>query len=263
MPGRSATEALVDLMARLRTPDSGCPWDLEQTFATIAPYTVEEAYEVADAIARNDMDDLKAELGDLLFQVAFHARLAEESGFFNFDDVAMAIVEKMRDRHPHVFGEAAARSAAEQTRAWEQRKSEEREAKGAAGLLDDVPLGLPALTRAVKLQKRAARIGFDWTSPRAVLDKIAEETGELVAACERGERDAIEDEFGDLLFVLANLSRHIDVDPEHAARRANEKFTRRFRYIEERLSAQGRLGEASLEEMEALWDEAKRRERAG
>jgi len=248
-------------MARLRSPEGGCPWDLEQTFSTIAPYTVEEAYEVADAIARDDMDDLKAELGDLLFQVAFHARMAEEQGCFTFEDVAAALVEKMRARHPHVFGEAAARDAAEQTLAWEQRKAEERAAKGATGLLDDVPLGLPALTRAVKLQKRAARIGFDWTSPRAVLDKIAEETAELVSACERGERDAIEDEFGDLLFVLANLSRHIDVDPEHAARRANEKFSRRFRHIEERLTAEGRLGDASLEEMEALWVEAKERER--
>jgi tetrapyrrole methylase family protein/MazG family protein/ATP diphosphatase len=256
-----AIEALLALMEKLRTKDGGCPWDLEQTYASIAPYTIEEAYEVADAIAREDRADLKAELGDLLFQVVFHAQMAKEEGAFDFGDVARALVEKMRARHPHVFGEAEARDAAAQTAAWETQKAAERVARGRSSLLDDVPLGLPGLTRAVKLQKRAARIGFDWKEARAVLDKIAEETQELVAATETGERDAIEDEFGDLLFVLANLSRHIDVDPEHAIRRANEKFSRRFRFIEETLRAEGRLGEASLDEMEALWVAAKKQER--
>jgi tetrapyrrole methylase family protein/MazG family protein/ATP diphosphatase len=256
-----AIEALLALMAKLRSKDGGCPWDLEQTFATIAPYTIEEAYEVADAIAREDRADLQAELGDLLFQVVFHAQMAKEEGAFEFGDVVRALVEKMRARHPHVFGDAEARDAAAQTAAWETQKAVERAAKGKSSLLDDVPLGLPGLTRAVKLQKRAARIGFDWKEARAVLDKIAEETEELVAAIESGERDAIEDEFGDLLFVLANLSRHIDVDPEHAIRRANEKFSRRFRHIENTLQSEGRLGAASLDEMEALWIEAKNREK--
>lgn len=256
-----AIEALLALMAKLRSRDGGCPWDLEQTYATIAPYTIEEAYEVADAIAREDRADLLAELGDLLFQVVFHAQMAREEGAFEFGDVVRALVEKMRARHPHVFGDAEARDAAAQTAAWETQKAAERAAKGKSSLLDDVPLGLPGLTRAVKLQKRAARIGFDWKEARAVLDKIAEETEELVDAVEAGERDAIEDEFGDLLFVLANLSRHIDVDPEHAIRRANEKFSRRFRHIEDTLKAEGRLGAASLDEMEALWIEAKRKER--
>lgn len=252
-------EGLIDLMAALRTPGTGCPWDLEQDFRSIAPYTVEEAYEVADAIERGDLADLKDELGDLLFQTVFHARMAEEAGVFAFADVARAITEKMRRRHPHVFGAAEVRTADEQTAAWEEQKAAEREAKGASSILDDVPLGLPGLTRAVKLQKRAARVGFDWTNPRDVLDKIAEETEELVAVIDKGDRDAIEDEYGDLLFVMANLSRHLDIDPEAALRRANEKFRRRFRHIEETLG--GRLGEAGLEEMETLWVEAKTKER--
>jgi MazG family protein len=256
---KDAVADLLDLMAALRTPGSGCPWDLEQDFRSIAPYTVEEAYEVADAIERGDMADLKDELGDLLFQTVFHARMAEEAGAFAFADVARAITEKMRRRHPHVFGDADVRTAGEQTAAWEDQKAAERKAKGADSILDDVPLGLPGLTRAVKLQKRAARVGFDWTNPRDVLDKIAEETEELVAVIDKGDRDAIEDEYGDLLFVMANLSRHLDIDPEAALRRANEKFRRRFRHIEETLGA--RLGEAGLEEMEALWVEAKRKER--
>ncbi|MGE0182208.1 MAG: nucleoside triphosphate pyrophosphohydrolase [Parvularculaceae bacterium] len=267
MTAARAMDELLSLMAALRTPGTGCPWDLEQNFRTIAPYTVEEAYEVADAIERGDMDELKSELGDLLFQTVFHARIAEEEGAFAFDDVARAITEKMRIRHPHVFGDADARDAEEQTRQWETQKAEERILKGKTGLLDDVPVGLPGLTRAVKLQKRAARIGFDWTHPRAVLDKIAEETEELVAVIEdsesgEGDADRIEDEFGDLLFVIANLSRHLNVDPEAALRRANQKFARRFRHIEKRLGEAGRLGEASLEEMEALWIEAKELERA-
>ena len=261
MTATSAIEELLALMAALRTPGTGCPWDLEQDFRTIAPYTIEEAYEVADAIERGDLAELKGELGDLLFQTVFHARMAEEEGAFNFEDVARAITEKMRVRHPHVFGEADARDAEEQTRQWETQKAEERAAKGKSGLLDDVPVALPGLTRAVKLQKRAARIGFDWKNPRDVLGKITEETGELVDVIDGGDADRIEDEFGDLLFVIANLSRHLGVDPEAALRRANEKFSRRFRHIEQRLSAEGRLGAASLEEMEALWVDAKGMER--
>jgi MazG family protein len=263
MTTAAAIEELLALMAALRTPLTGCPWDLQQDFKTIAPYTIEEAYEVADAIERGDMGELKAELGDLLFQTVFHARMAEEQGDFNFEDVARAITGKMKDRHPHVFGGAAARDADEQTRQWEAQKAEERAAKGQTGLLDDVPAGLPGLTRAVKLQKRAARIGFDWKNPRDVLDKITEETEELVEAVESGNDDKVEDEFGDLLFVIANLSRHLNVDPEAALRRANEKFSRRFRHIEKRLSGSGRLGKASLEEMEELWVEAKGFERRG
>ncbi len=255
MAARDEMSDLLDLMAALRRPGSGCPWDLEQTFQTIAPYTVEEAYEVADAILRGDLAALKEELGDLLFQTVFHARMAEEAGAFAFADVARAITDKMRRRHPHVIGGAALRTAGEQTLAWEDQKAAERKANGAQSILDDVPLGLPGLTRAVKLQKRAARVGFDWTSPRDVLDKIAEETEELVDSIDAGDRDGIEDEFGDLLFVMANLSRHLGIDPEAALRRANEKFRRRFRHIEESLGA--RLGEAPLGEMEALWVEAK------
>lgn len=261
MTAKDAMDALVELMARLRTPGVGCPWDLEQDFRSIAPYTIEEAYEVADAIERGDLTELKNELGDLLFQTVFHARMAQEAGAFDFNDVAHAITEKMRARHPHVFGDAAARDAEEQTRQWETQKARERAAKGRTGLLDDVPVALPGLTRAVKLQKRAARIGFDWKRARDVLDKIAEETAELVEAAEIGDADRIEDEFGDLLFVIANLSRHLNVDPEASLRRANEKFSRRFRHIEKRLGDEGRLGQASLEEMEALWVEAKEMER--
>lgn len=257
-----AIEELIALMAALRTLETGCPWDLEQTFRTIAPYTIEEAYEVSDAIERGDLADLKQELGDLLFQVVFHARMAEEEGAFGFAAVAEAITEKMRRRHPHVFGGEAARTSEEQTEAWEELKAAERALKGATSLLDDVPVGLPGLTRAVKLQKRAARIGFDWKNPRDVLDKIAEETEELVHAIEGGKKDRIEDEFGDLLFVIANLSRHLDVDPEAALRRANEKFRRRFHHIERRCAETGVApGAASLETMEGWWAEAKALER--
>ncbi|MCA8889188.1 MAG: nucleoside triphosphate pyrophosphohydrolase [Parvularculaceae bacterium] len=263
MSANKAVEDLISLMAALRTPQTGCPWDLEQDFSTIAPYTIEEAYEVADAIQRGDMDDLKSELGDLLFQVVFHARMAQEQGLFDFADVAMTITDKMVRRHPHVFADADMRSSDEQTLHWETQKAEERAARGANGLLDDVPVGLPAMTRAVKLQKRAARVGFDWTNPKAVLDKIAEETGELVEAMAGADQDRIEDEYGDLLFVMANLSRHLNIDPEAAARRANEKFRRRFAHIEKSLAAAGRdPKDASLDEMEELWTEAKNRERA-
>ena len=264
MTARGEIDRLLAIMAKLRAKDGGCPWDLEQTFRTIAPYTIEEAYEVADAIERGDMAALKDELGDLLFQVVFHARMAEERGAFSFADIAEAISDKMERRHPHVFGDATLRTADEQTRAWEEQKAEERAAKGAASLLDDVPVALPGLTRAVKLQKRAARVGFDWTSAESVLAKISEEIDELMRAFHTGGRDAVEDEFGDLLFVLANLSRHLDVDPEASLRRTNEKFARRFRYIEERLAADGRdINETSLEAMEELWTEAKQRERGG
>ena len=251
-------EALLKVMARLRSPEGGCPWDLEQTFRTIAPYTIEEAYEVADAIERGDMAALKDELGDLLFQAVFHAQMAREEGLFDFGDVAEAIAEKMIRRHPHVFADADMRNAAEQTEAWETQKAQERAGRGHDSLLADVPPGLPGLSRAVKLQKRAARVGFDWKNPKDVLDKVGEETRELQAAVETACREDIEEEFGDLLFVLANLSRHLDIDPDAALRRANEKFIRRFRHIEDAVKKSGRsLKDASLGEMEALWDDAK------
>ena len=261
MRARDEIARLVEIMDSLRDPERGCPWDLEQNFSTIAPYTVEEAYEVADAIEREDFEALRDELGDLLFQAVFHARLAKEEGAFDFADVIAAINDKMIRRHPHVFANADERSADEQTVSWEAQKAAERAAKGALGLLDDVPVGLPGLTRAVKLQKRAARVGFDWTDARDVLAKISEEAEELVEARDEKSQDAIEDEFGDLLFVIANLSRHLKVDPEAALRRANAKFTRRFTHIEKSLAASARtLDDASLEEMEALWTDAKRRE---
>ncbi|MSP48443.1 MAG: nucleoside triphosphate pyrophosphohydrolase [Alphaproteobacteria bacterium] len=259
-------DRLIEIMARLRAPEGGCPWDLAQTFATIAPYTVEEAYEVADAIARDDLADLKDELGDLLLQVVFHARMAEEQDAFAFDDVAEAIADKMIRRHPHVFGEAAERDVATQTVSWEAAKAAERAGKssrGAASALAGVALALPALMRADKLQRRAARVGFDWPEARQVLDKIEEEIGELRAELDAGARpDAVEDEIGDLLFALANLARHLDIDPEAALRRGNAKFERRFRAIEAALAAEGRRPEnASLEEMEELWQRAKAIER--
>jgi len=251
---------LIEIMARLRDPKTGCPWDIEQTYETIAPYTIEEAYEVADAIATGDFDELKAELGDLLLQVVYYTQMSAEDGRFDFDDVANAISDKMVARHPHVFGnESRDKSAAEQTRDWEKIKAEERAAKGQAqaGVLDGVALGLPALLRAVKLQKRAARIGFDWPETGQVLDKIKEEIVELQEVAGQSS-DKSEEEFGDLLFVLANYARHLSIDPEQALRRANGKFVRRFEYIEAALKAQNRAPESSdLEEMDALWDEAK------
>ncbi|HLY80710.1 MAG TPA: nucleoside triphosphate pyrophosphohydrolase [Caulobacteraceae bacterium] len=257
---------LVEIMARLRSPDGGCPWDLEQTFASIAPYTVEEAYEVADAIERDNFADLKEELGDLLLQVVFHARMAEEQGAFDFAGVAEAINDKMVRRHPHVFGEVRHRSSAEQTEAWETIKAQERAAKTegpAPSLLDDVPVGLPALTRAVKLSKRAARVGFVWPSAAEVLAKLHEEVAELEAEVAAGDIDKARDELGDVLFVCANLARELDVDPEAALRGTNAKFMRRFKYIEAELAARGSSPEASdLAEMDALWDAAKAAERA-
>ncbi|WP_052174788.1 nucleoside triphosphate pyrophosphohydrolase [Paracoccus sanguinis] len=249
-------------MAALRDPQTGCPWDIEQDFASIAPYTIEEAHEVADAIAREAWDELPGELGDLLLQVVFHAQMADEAGMFGFADVARAISDKLVARHPHVFGtESRDKSAAQQVKDWEAIKAAERAAKAEKGVLDGVALGLPALTRAIKLQNRAARVGFDWPSADEVLDKLAEETAELRAASDPAHRA---EEFGDLLFVMANLARHLDIDPEAALRDANAKFTRRFAAIEAALAAQGRRPEDStLAEMDALWDAAKAAERAG
>ena len=254
---------LLAIMARLRDPQEGCPWDLEQTFATIAPYTVEEAYEVADAIERGDLHDLEEELGDLLLQVVFHARMAEEAGAFGFDDVARAINEKMIRRHPHVFGDEAYASLAEQKAGWETFKAQERGRKGRAkSLLDDVPVGLPALTRAVKLSKRAARVGFVWPSVREVMEKLHEEVAELEHELAAGDVEAARQEMGDVLFVVANLARTLDVDPEDSLRFANAKFARRFRHIEARLAERGKTpAESDLAEMDALWDEAKAAEK--
>ena len=254
---------LLMIMQRLRDPNHGCPWDVQQTFATIAPYTIEEAYEVADAIEREAWDELKGELGDLLFQTVFHAQMATEAGHFDFDDVANTMSDKMVARHPHVFGdESRDKSADQQTKDWETVKAAERAARGATGVLDDVAVGLPALLRALKLQKRAARVGFDWVETVDVLKKLQEEAAELVEARETKTQDEIEDEFGDLLFVMANLGRHLKLDPEAALRRANAKFTRRFRGIEAKLAAQERRPEdATLAEMDALWDEVKKEER--
>lgn len=252
---------LLAIMARLRDPQRGCAWDLEQTFATIAPYTLEEAYEVADAIERQDMVGLKEELGDLLFQVAFHARMAEEQGAFDFADVAQELADKMTERHPHVFGEKVERSAEEQTVAWETLKAEKRAARGAPSLLDDVAMALPALMRAEKLTKRAARINFDWPSSAEVLAKLDEELAELKAAEASGNQTHIAEEMGDILFVMANLARKLKVDPEEALRRANSKFTRRFQYIERKLAEAGRTGPQPLDDLEKLWVEAKQAEK--
>jgi nucleoside triphosphate diphosphatase len=249
---------LLAIMAALRAPD-GCPWDREQTFTTIAPYTIEEAYEVADAIDRGAFDDLRGELGDLLFQVVYHAQMAAEAGHFGFDAVVKAISDKMVGRHPHVFGDAATRTAEEQTGAWEAQKARER---GAARVLDGVAMGLPGLTRAVKLQNRAARVGFDWPSTDDVLAKLVEEAQELVEARETMTAAEVADEFGDLLFVMANLARHMQVDPEAALRGANAKFTRRFQRIEDWLAEGGRTpADSDLAEMDALWNRAKAEER--
>lgn len=264
-PDLSRIDALLAIMARLRDPDGGCPWDLEQDFSTIAPYTIEEAYEVADAIEQGDMAELRDELGDLLFQVAFHARMAQEQDAFAFGDVVRAICEKMIRRHPHVFGDEEQREAGAVKGRWEEIKAQEKAGKPqkSESILDDVPLSLPGLTRAVKLQNRAARVGFDWPDTSLVIDKLNEEMLELsTEVAKGGDADRLEDEMGDLLFVYANLARHLKVDPEKALRRANAKFRRRFGRIEEKLAAQGRKPEdSSLEEMDALWDEAKAEER--
>jgi MazG family protein len=256
---RKTIEDLRAVMAALRTPGTGCPWDLEQSFSTIAPYTIEEAYEVADAIERGSRADLQEELGDLLLQVVYHAQMAAEEGQFTFDDVADAITQKMIRRHPHVFGDEAARSSPVAKDFWERVKAEERKGKPArASLLADVPAGLPGLTRAIKLQEKAARVGFDWPTIAPVLAKMREELAELDEVIAGEDRDAIEAELGDLLFVLANVARHLKLDPEAALRRTNAKFTRRFRRIEEKLAALGRTpAESTLHEMDRLWDEAK------
>ena len=266
-PSRPGIDRLVTIMRHLRDPQGGCPWDLEQDFPTIAPHTIEEAYEVAEAIRTGDMAELRDELGDLLFQVVFYAQMADERGAFDFEDVAGGVADKMVRRHPHVFGGQTVDSAAHMTERWEAQKADERAEKAAArgrrpSILDDVIAGLPGLTRAVKLQKRAARVGFDWTEASDILAKLHEELGELDEAMGTGEADRMEDELGDLLFVVANLSRRLSVDPEAALRRANAKFERRFRHIEDRLEAAGRsVHEATLDEMESLWTEAKHGER--
>ena len=258
-------ERLKALMRALRDRKHGCAWDIEQSFETIAPYTIEEAYEVADAIERDDMTALREELGDLLFQVIFHSRMAEEAGAFTFNDVALTLVDKMIRRHPHVFIAPDGRDAATQTAAWEALKARERAQKAeTASLLDDVPLALPALLRAEKLQKRAARVGFDWPDADRVFDKFDEEARELREAVAEADGEHIAEELGDLLFVIANLGRKLGVDSENALRGANAKFERRFRYIESELAAAGRdLIDVSLDEMEALWTAAKRLEKRG
>jgi len=262
---------LIEIMAALRQPETGCPWDVEQDFSTIVPYTIEEAYEVADAIERGDMDDLREELGDLLLQVVFHARMAEEEGEFAFPDVVEAITKKMIRRHPHVFGDEAARSAGMAKGMWDRIKAEERAERRAArlargldaedhgkGFLDGIPPAHPALTRALKLQQKAARVGFDWQEARPILDKIEEEIGELREVMDGADTDRIADEFGDVLFALVNFGRHLGIDAEDALRRTNAKFTRRFHHVETALATEGRtLEEASLDEMEAKWREAK------
>ena len=255
---------LREIMRRLRDPETGCPWDIEQDFDTIAPYTIEEAYEVADAIERRAWGELRGELGDLLLQTVYHAQMAEERGLFAFEDVVRGVADKMIARHPHVFGdESREKSAEQQTRDWEAQKARERAGKDRGGVLADVAPNLPALMRAEKLQKRAARVGFDWPGIAQVLDKLTEEAGELAEARDRLGAAEIFEEYGDLLFVVVNLGRHLKVDPEAALRAANAKFTRRFEAIEAQLAAEGRRpDQASLEEMDAIWTAAKLAEKA-
>lgn len=268
---RYSLDDLLAVMARLRDPERGCPWDLQQDFATIAPHTLEESYELVDAIERGDFPQVREELGDVLFQVIFYSQLGREQGRFSFDELLHNLVEKLLRRHPHVFpsgglsesgNETASSTAVEQVNQnWERIKQDERLAKSLAGVLDDVPVALPALTRAAKLQKRAARVGFDWDDWRDVLVKMEEEKNELIDAVASGDRAHVADELGDLLFCCVNLARFLEVDPETALRGANRKFERRFRFIEQALAEQGRAPQdASLEEMEALWVEAKTRE---
>ena len=265
---------LIDIMAALRDPIGGCPWDVQQTFASIAPFTIEEAYEVADAIERGATEDLREELGDLLLQVVFHARMAEEAGLFDFGGVVEAITAKLVRRHPHVFGDASALNSSEVKALWGRIKADEKRAKLASeakdgrpaetksGALDEVPLALPALCRAVKLQERAGKVGFDWNDARAVLEKIREEVTEVEAEIAQGSAQTLSSEVGDLLFAAVNLARHLKVDPEAALRSANAKFERRFAHIEKSLAEGGRTPEsASLDEMERLWAEAKAEER--
>jgi nucleoside triphosphate diphosphatase len=255
---------LLEIMTALRNPQTGCSWDIEQTFTTIAPYTIEEAYEVSDAIARDDLADLKDELGDLLLQVVFHARIAQEQNAFDFGDVVESITAKMIRRHPHVFGAKRDLSPAEVKGLWAKIKAEEKAARAQEkpGLLADVPVTLPGLTRAVKLQSKASTVGFDWNDARLVLDKIREETREIEAALAAKDNVAIRDEIGDLLFAVANLARHVGADPEAAIRSTNAKFERRFGHIENEIARRGQnLGEVSLAEMDTLWNDAKTREK--
>lgn len=266
--GATSAEAelrrLLDIMAALRAPRGGCPWDREQTFQTIAPYTIEEAYEVADAIARRDFPALPDELGDLLFQVVYHAQMADEKGLFAFADVARAIADKMVRRHPHVFADAAARDASAQTAAWEAQKTAERAARAEVGALAGVPVGLPALTRAAKLTARAARVGFDWPHAGAVLEKLDEEVTELKAELPEGAPERLADEVGDLLFVLANLARKLGLEPEECLRRANQKFVNRFQRMEYISGNKGfSLEEMSLDAMEEVWREIKHNKEFG
>jgi ATP diphosphatase len=260
--------ALIEIMAALRTPGSGCPWDLEQSFATIAPYTIEEAYEVADAVARGDVEGLREELGDLLLQVAFHARMAEEAGSFDFGDVVQAITAKLLRRHPHVFADARGLSPEAVKDLWERIKAEEKAERAGAdarpdGTLAGVPVVLPALTRALKLQAKAGQVGFDWNDPMAVLSKIREEADEIEAEIAAGRQDAAAGEVGDLLFAVVNLARHLKVDPEATLRQTNLKFERRFAAIERALAERGKSPrDATLAEMDALWDQAKAAERS-
>ncbi|MCG7503736.1 nucleoside triphosphate pyrophosphohydrolase [Mesorhizobium retamae] len=263
---------LIEIMAALRAPVTGCPWDIEQDFSTIAPYTIEEAYEVADAIARGDIDNLREELGDLLLQVVYHAQMADEQGEFAFGDVVETVTRKMIRRHPHVFGDEEARTAGMAKGMWEKIKAEEKAERRAEriargldpedhgkGFLDSVPVALPALTRALKLQEKAARVGFDWGEAVPILDKIEEEVAELREALASGDTASIKDEFGDMLFAVVNLGRHLKVDSEAALSGTNDKFRKRFHYVERALEASGHsLEAASLEEMEALWQQAKR-----
>jgi tetrapyrrole methylase family protein/MazG family protein/ATP diphosphatase len=260
-------DRLVEIMAQLRDKEKGCPWDIEQTFATIIPHTLEEAYEVADAVEKNDMRSLREELGDLLLQVVFHAQMATEQKLFSFDDVAQAISDKLVSRHPHVFGDAKVNTAAEQTEAWEKHKDAEKKKASsghASSVLADVPLALPSLSRALKLQKRAARTGFDWPNLEAVFDKLEEEIEELVeVVAQEGKQEEKLEEVGDVLFSCVNLSRKLGVDPEEALRACNRKFETRFRYIELELDSQQRdIKEASLQELNDLWDQAKIAEKA-
>jgi MazG family protein len=250
-------QQLLEIMQRLRDPEKGCPWDVEQNFSTIAPFTIEEAYEVADAIERGEMSDLKDELGDLLFQVVFHAQMAKEQGSFDFEDVHQTICDKMLRRHPHVFADLEIKDAAHQKRVWEDYKTAERKQKGEHSLMDGIPAGMAELTRAVKLQKRAGKVGFDWGSPGPVLDKFEEELSEMREAMASGDHDAMEDELGDLLFVATNLARQLDIDPGTALRRGNAKFERRFRAMEDAAGGHDGLAEMALDDMEDLWQKIK------
>ena len=259
---KNGIERILDVMVALRTPETGCPWDLKQDFASIAPYTLEEAYEVVDAIQRDDMSDLKEELGDLLLQVVFHARMAEEQALFDFNDVAHAIADKMERRHPHVFADGDADTPEAVKQSWEEIKAAEKAEKGktADSLMDDVPVALPGLTRGVKIQNRAAKLQFDWPDVGPVFDKLQEEITEVKDAIASGDADAIEDEIGDLLFVAANIARHMKIDPEKAIRRTNEKFISRFRHLEGQAKAAGK-SQFTLEELDRFWDNAKAAER--